>query len=149
MDGLAVATKSMRTLADFEDYIAAFNADDFPGYCAYYAKDVFMNIGSLSEKTLQGYLEWIKPMRVGVSETLNPQRVAFDRDGSCVVARVHTKFRGREGFRTDNFAGKWGPVYPGEGPLVLMTVWYMLDKEGHIIELAADSSLMEKATAEA
>lgn len=87
-------------------------------------------------------------MRTMVTETLNPTRVAFDRDQNCVVARFHTKFRGCEGFRIDDFAGKWGPVHPGEGPIVLMTVWYMLDEDGHIKELASDSTLFETAPKE-
>lgn len=46
MEGLALATTSLRTRADFDDYVAAFNVDDFSSYCAYYAEDIFVSASS-------------------------------------------------------------------------------------------------------
>lgn len=47
MDGIKPATKRLVTRANLDDYIAGFNTDDFPRYCAYYAKDVVVSVSTL------------------------------------------------------------------------------------------------------
>lgn len=44
MDGIHPGTKKLTTRAALDDYIADFNVDDFPRYCAYYAKDVIVSV---------------------------------------------------------------------------------------------------------
>ena len=77
-------------------------------------------------------------------ETLVLKKVVFSQD--AVATEMHTQFRGINDFETDNLDGRWGPVWPGDGPLVRMFVWYTLDKDGHIIEVAEDASLMKAAS---
>ncbi|KAM5353260.1 hypothetical protein ACJZ2D_016841 [Fusarium nematophilum] len=140
MDQIQPGTKSFTSRAALDDYLEGFNSDDFPRYCAYYHKDIIMDIKSLEDKTLEGFLKWIKPLHKCVTEELIPKRVAVDVGGKYVAVDYEVQFRGLEGFQTDNFAGKWGHVYAGEGPLVHMSLWYHLDPEGHITRLESTNT---------
>ncbi|CAI4213574.1 unnamed protein product [Parascedosporium putredinis] len=140
MEDIQPGTKSLTSRAAFDDYIAGFNSDDYSRYCAYYSKDIVMDLKSLEDKTLSGYLNWIKPLHASVSEELRPKKVAIDVDKKYVAVDVDVQFLGRDGFKTENFAGKWGHVYPGAGPLVHMSIWYHLDPEGHIYRLESTQS---------
>lgn len=82
-----------------------------------------MNFAMLTEKTLQGYMNWVGPMHENIQETLGPKRVSFDVDGDYVAIEFHTKFTTKHGHSEDNFLGRWGPVYTEDGPLVKMYVW--------------------------
>jgi len=86
----------------------------------------------------------VDEIHAGMRETLELKRVVFGQD--IVVTEMHTQFRGINGYETDNLAGRWGPVWPGNGPLVKMFVWYTLDKDGHIIQLTEDAYLEKEAS---
>lgn len=77
-------------------------------------------------------------MHTAVSEKLTLEKAIFKSDGSEIAAVINIQFRGKDGVKIDNFADRWGPVWPGHGPLVRAYVWYTLDKDGHIIEAVED-----------
>lgn len=104
-----------------------------------------MNVSSLSNKTFTGYIEWLQPMHAKVTETLHLQKFAFDKYGKYIVADFHTLFRSKGNFETEQFLGKWGPIYDNKGPVVRMVVWYHLSSGGHVVELEANSTLIEAA----
>ncbi|EEU33651.1 uncharacterized protein NECHADRAFT_89280 [Fusarium vanettenii 77-13-4] len=124
---LPLATKAIRSRADLEDYVYNFNANNKAEYAAYYSKDTMVD-----------------QIHSCMRETLVLKKVVFSQE--AVATEIHTQFRGINGFETDNLDGRWGPVWPDNGPLVRMFVWYTLDKDGHIIELAEDASVMKEAS---
>ncbi|KAF4995691.1 hypothetical protein FDECE_12720 [Fusarium decemcellulare] len=141
---LALGTKSIRSRADLEDYVYNFNANNKAAYTAYYAKNAVFKFSSFPDRTLDEFLTWVDQIHSCMRETLNLKKVVFGQD--AVATEMHTQFRGINDFETDNLDGRWGPVWPGNGPLVRMFVWYTLDKNGHIVELAEDASLMKEAS---
>ncbi|KAM5347452.1 hypothetical protein ACJ41O_010457 [Fusarium nematophilum] len=146
MDGIKPGTKSLTTREALDDYVAGFNADDFPRFCAYYAKDVVINIPAIQDKTLEGYVGWIKMLHTRVTEELIPQKVTIDVPGGFVAVDYHVQFRGIGDFKTDNFNDRLGPVDNGVGPLVQMSLKYLLNPDGHIAHLEVGGfSLLKSA----
>ncbi|KXH43253.1 hypothetical protein CNYM01_03228 [Colletotrichum nymphaeae SA-01] len=160
MDDIRPATKKLTTRAAVEDYVAGFNADDFARFSGYYAKDAIvstcdtvthvqkpssfvlsltlaaflsqLNIPALEDKSLTGYIAWLKAMHTMVSEELIPQDIIMEPSGRQVHVNYHVQFRGLGDFRTENFNGRLGPVSRGTGPLVRMSLTYQLNCDGHI-----------------
>lgn len=104
-----------------------------------------MNISELNNKTLEGYVEWLKPLHSLVSEELIPRKIAIDVDGKYIAVDYHVQFRGLGDFKTDNFIDKFGPVYNGAGPLVQMSLWYHLNSDGFVSELEVNGFGLVKA----
>ncbi|KAH7237945.1 hypothetical protein B0J15DRAFT_529384 [Fusarium solani] len=141
---LPLATKAIRSRADLEDYVYNFNANNKAEYAAYYSKDTVFKFSTFPDRTLDEFLAWVDQIHSCMRETLVLKKVVFSQE--AVATEMHTQFRGINGFETDNLDGRWGPVWPDNGPLVRMFVWYTLDKDGHIIELAEDASVMKEAS---
>ncbi|KAH7202930.1 hypothetical protein IWW34DRAFT_759354 [Fusarium oxysporum f. sp. albedinis] len=141
---LRIGTKSIRSKADLEDYVRHFNRDDKAEYTAYYAKDAVFRFSGFPDRSLDEFMAWADQIHAGMRETLNIQRIVFSPD--VVVAELHTEFRGINGYETDNLAGRWGPVWEGNGPLVKMFIWYHLDKDGHICLLTEDAYVIKEAS---
>ncbi|KAF4962115.1 hypothetical protein FSARC_9775 [Fusarium sarcochroum] len=142
--GLRLGTKSIRNRADLDDYVYHFNANDKAEYTAYYSKDAVFRLSGFPDRSTDEFLSWVDEIHAGMRETLDLKRVVFGQD--IVVTEMHTQFRGINGYETDNLAGRWGQVWPGNGPLVKMFVWYTLDKDGHIIQLTEDAYLEKEAS---
>lgn len=106
-----------------------------------------MNVKTLpGEKTLKGYLDWIKPLHSRYVEKLVPKKLIIDRDGKYVVGEFHTEFTARTAeFQSDNFLGKWGPIDEKIGPVIKMIVFYHLDDAGKITQLEPESTLLRVA----
>ncbi|SPJ89664.1 uncharacterized protein FTOL_13025 [Fusarium torulosum] len=141
---LRLGTKSIRSKADLEEYVRHFNRDDKVEYTAYYAKDAVFRFSGFPDRTVEEFMVWADQIHAGMRETLNIDKVVFSPD--LVVTELHTQFRGINGYETDNLAGRWGPVWEGNGPLVKMFVWYHLDKDGHVCLLSEDAYVMKEAT---
>lgn len=91
-----------------------------------------LNIPALEDKSLTGYIAWLKAMHTMVSEELIPQDIIIEPSGTQVHVNYHVQFRGLGDFRTENFNGRLGPVSRGTGPLVRMSLTYQLNCDGHI-----------------
>ncbi|KAJ3541562.1 hypothetical protein NM208_g4555 [Fusarium decemcellulare] len=174
MEDIKPATKTLTTRTAVDDYVAGFNADDFARFSGYYAEDAVvsklgitalsqlacwcrsltltdllsqLNIPALEDKSLTGYITWLKGMHTMVSEELIPQHVEIDESGGLVHVDYHVQFKGLGDFKTDNFNGRLGPVSNGTGPLVQMSLTYRLNSDGHIagIEVTHFALLKEAA----
>ncbi|KAJ6009619.1 hypothetical protein N7499_004984 [Penicillium canescens] len=142
---LPFGTKSIRNLSDIEDYLEGLNTNDPRAFTPYYSKDAIFKWSGQPEKTVHEFLDWVMNVHVSVTEELSLCKAIFNRDGTVIAAEITMQFRGNGNFQTDNFVGKWGPVWPGHGPLVKAYVWYTLTTDGHIIEAIEDAYLMKAA----
>ncbi|KAG2419173.1 hypothetical protein HFD88_002279 [Aspergillus terreus] len=143
---LPFGTKSMRTLSDIEDYLEALNTNEPCAFAPYYSADAVFKWSGQPERNVHEFLDWVLTVHNSVTEKLSLRKAIFNRTGTVIAAEITMQFRGNVNFQTDNFVGKWGPVWPGHGPLVKAYVWYTLNKDGHIIEATEDAYLIEAAT---
>ncbi|KAJ5904877.1 uncharacterized protein N7473_001793 [Penicillium subrubescens] len=140
------ATKSIRSVSDLENYLEGLNTNDPLAFTPYYAPDAIFKWSGQPDRSINEFLDWVLDVHIAVTEKLSLRKAIFNGDGTVIAAEVTMQFQGNGNFETDNFVGKWGPVWPGNGPLVRAYVWYTLDKDGHIIEAIEDAHLLKAAT---
>lgn len=96
-----------------------------------------MNIDAIPHKSLEGFVNWANHTHANeVSEEVEPLKKIFDRDGRFVVVDSIVKFRGRKGFRSENWGGV-GPIQENTGPDVRMSIFYHLDPKARVLEIEA------------
>lgn len=115
--------------ADYEDYIACFNANDFDGFGKYYHDDVVFNLGD--KKQIIGrekILDFYRDVKSKVRETLD----VVSAVGNEVLLAVHvrTEFFGLEDW-PDFIAG---PLMKGEAINIESLGYYYL-KDGKIAQI--------------
>lgn len=97
------------TEADYADYIACFNANDFEGFGRYYCDDVVFNLGE--KRQIIGHdniLDFYRDVKSKVRETLDILAVAAGKD--TLACHVRTEFYGLEDW--PDFVA--GPLMKGE-----------------------------------
>lgn len=115
--------------ADYEDYIACFNRDDFEGFGRYYHDDVVFELGE--KKRIVGrdaILAFYRDVKSKVRETLDVLSVAAG--GDALAAHVRTEFHGLVDW-PDFIAG---PLMKGESLWIESLGFYYL-KDGRIARI--------------
>ena len=116
-------------IADYEDYIARFNANDFEGFGKYYHDDVVFNLGD--KKQIIGranILDFYRDVKSKVRETLEILSAVASEDAMAV--HVRTEFFGLEDW-PDFIAG---PLMKGEA-LYIESLGYYYLKDGKIANI--------------
>lgn len=98
------------------------------------------------DRTAAEFVTWVEQVHTVVHEKLTLQKAIFNTEGTEIAAVINIQFRGKDNVRIENFGERFGPVWPGHGPLVRAYVWYTLDKDGHIVEAIEDIIPIEIAT---
>jgi len=76
--------------ADYERYIAAFNARDIPGFTRFYAPDVVFLLGAREMRGRQAIIDWYDFAWKRVREKVALRR--FIADASGVAVELETQF---------------------------------------------------------
>ncbi len=77
------------TREDFEQYIAAFNANDFEGFSKFYAEDVDFNLGDRKHIVgRQGIVDFYKGVKEHIHEELTILDLLVAPDGFCMHNRT-------------------------------------------------------------
>ena len=76
--------------ADFADYIAAFNDNDFPRFTSYYADDVLLELPQRQIRGRGGIEAFYREVKSRIRETLIIKQVIADEHG--LAAELDTTF---------------------------------------------------------
>ena len=97
------------TEADYADYIACFNANDFEGFGRYYCDDVVFNLGDKRQIIgRENILDFYRGVKAKVRETLDI--LAVSAGPGTLACHVRTEFYGLADW--PNFVA--GPLMKGE-----------------------------------
>lgn len=115
--------------ADYADYVACFNANDFDGFGRYYHDDVVFTLGDKKQIIgRENILDFYRDVKAKVRETLEILSVAADDDAMAV--HVRTEFFGLEDW-PDFIAG---PLMKGEA-LNIESIGYYYLRDGKIARI--------------
>lgn len=115
--------------ADYQDYIACFNRNDFEGFGKYYHDDVLFELGD--KKTIVGrenILDFYRGVKARVRETLEILSAVGNED--LLAVHVRTEFYGLEDW-PDFIAG---PLMKGD-TLNIESLGYYYLKDGKIARI--------------
>ncbi|KAH6685497.1 hypothetical protein F5X68DRAFT_210244 [Plectosphaerella plurivora] len=143
---LPFGTKSLRSTADIENYLDNLSNDRPLQFTPYYSPNATFKWSGNPDRTTTEFVTWVEQVHTVVDEKLMLQKAIFNAEGTKIAAVINIQFRGKENVRIDNFGERFGPVWPGHGPLVRAYVWYNLDKDGHILEAVEDIIPIQIAT---
>ena len=118
------------TEADYADYIARFNANDFEGFGRYYCDDVIFNLGEKRQIIgRDAILDFYRDVKSKVRETLEILAVSAGTD--TLACHVRTEFYGLEDW-PDFIAG---PLMKGDSLNIESLGFYYLrdDKFARIL----------------
>lgn len=77
------------TREEFEDYIRAFNANDFEGFSKYYADDVDFNLGDRKRIVgRQGIVDFYRGVKAHIEEELEILDMVIGEDGLAMHNRT-------------------------------------------------------------
>ena len=117
------------TEADYADYIACFNANDFDGFGRYYCDDVVFNLGEKRQIIgRSAILDFYRDVKSKVRETLNILAVAAGPD--TLACHVRTEFFGLKDW-PDFIAG---PLMKGQSLNIESLGFYYL-REGKFAQI--------------
>lgn len=110
--------------ADFREYVASFNENDFEGFGRYYAEDVEFNLGG-RQRILgrENVLDFYRNVAERVEETLEVQGVIVD--GDRIAAELYTEFHATADW-PDFIAG---PMEAGDSIEIESFVHYWVEDE--------------------
>jgi len=109
-------------IADYHDYIACFNANDFEGFGKYYRDDVIFNLGDKKQIVgRENILDFYRGVKAKVRETLDILSVVAGEDALAV--HVRTEFFGLEDW-PDFIAGR---LMKGESLTIESLGYYYLE----------------------
>ena len=109
-------------VADYENYVSCFNANDFDGFGQYYHDDVVFNLGDKKQIVgRENILDFYRDVKSKVRETLDILSVIASED--AIAVHVRTEFFGLEDW-PDFIAG---PLMKGEA-LNIEKSWLLLSR---------------------
>lgn len=109
-------------VADYENYVSCFNANDFDGFGQYYHDDVVFNLGDKKQIVgRENILDFYRDVKSKVRETLDILSVIASED--AIAVHVRTEFFGLEDW-PDFIAG---PLMKGEALNIESLGYYYLE----------------------
>lgn len=81
---------SQATRSWFEDYLAAFNRGDFPGFGRYYAENIVFHGQAAQVVGRQAVLDFYREVRAHLDERVDLLTFVAAPDGSAIVAELRT-----------------------------------------------------------
>ncbi len=110
------------TKQEFAKYIAAFNDNDFPGFTAYYAENVLLELGARQIHGRAGIEAFYRDVKSKIKETLVIRQVVADEEG--VATELDTTFEALQDW-PDFIAG---PMEKGDVIRIVSFVMYRIER---------------------